>query len=66
MSEWGYVSSWVPGWTGTDRAGLAATMTDCDRDAAPIPNRIASYVPTLRACGDDLRLRVVLHDFGLV
>lgn len=41
-------------------------MTDCDCDAAPVPSRVAAYVPTLRACGEDLRLRAVLHEFAIV
>ena len=29
-------------------------------------NRLACYVPGLRECDDTLRLRVILHDFGMV
>ena len=32
----------------------------------PLPNRLSTYVTTLRKCDEILRLRVVLHDFGLV
>lgn len=31
-----------------------------------MPNRLATYVPTLRECDEILRLRLILHDFGLV
>lgn len=30
------------------------------------PNVLADYVPTLRASNDEFRLRLLLHDFGLV
>jgi len=31
-----------------------------------LPNTLASYVPWLREADDEWRLRIVLHDFGLV
>lgn len=31
-----------------------------------LPNQLHTYVPVLRTCDEILRLRVVLHDFGLV
>ncbi len=30
------------------------------------PNALADYVPALRASDDEFRLRLLLHDFGLV
>lgn len=35
-------------------------------DATITANRLACYVPALRDYDDDFRLRVILHDFGLV
>lgn len=34
--------------------------------SAPVTNALADYVPWLRVSDDDHRLRIVLHDFGLV
>ena len=31
-----------------------------------VPKQLHTYVPTLRSCDEILRLRIVLHDFGLV
>ncbi len=35
-------------------------------DVTITANTLERYVPTLRASDDDFRLRVVLHDFGMV
>lgn len=35
-------------------------------DVTITANALARYVPILRASDDDFRLRVVLHDFGMV
>lgn len=35
-------------------------------DVTITANALARYVPALRASDDDFRLRIVLHDFGMV
>lgn len=35
-------------------------------DVTITANALARYVPTLRVSDDDFRLRIVLHDFGMV
>lgn len=35
-------------------------------DATITANTLAKYVPALRMSDDDFRLRIVLHDFGMV
>lgn len=52
---------------GLDSAGVTAegSGNGPGRDEQP-PNALWRYVPALRAEGDEWRLRLVLHDFGLV
>ena len=44
------------------------SVTDqrCTIDVTITANALARYVPTLRVSHDDFRLRIVLHDFGMV
>ena len=35
-------------------------------DVTITANTLARYVPALRKSGDDFRLRIILHDFGMV
>ena len=35
-------------------------------DVTITANALARYVPTLRTSDDDFRLRIILHDFGMV
>lgn len=45
---------------------LAFLPRDTELDVTITANRLACYVPDLRDYDDEFRLRVILHDFGLV